>query len=214
MTNEYQNIFTLEKISEYSNEWIYLPKYIRIYSNIQIFVPHWLEGAVGLKAEVGRRGAVVLKGEVGRRGAAGLNGEVGRRGRLVWKLYSCWGSPVGEGEVHLGTALVVLFSSGTELLIVSKGSRLWHHNLTWAIQSTKDKFQHCFYFHFIPSVVSDMLICLHFQLFSLHRMFWLVKSIRGNIVVSVCAFLFGVECRGMVEGYIPWTEKLKFLYIK
>ena len=55
-----------------------MPKYIRIYSNIQIFIPHWLEGAVGLKAEVGRRGAVVLKGEVGRSRAVGLMGEVAR----------------------------------------------------------------------------------------------------------------------------------------
>ena len=42
MTNEYPNIFALEKIDEYLDDWIYLSKYIRIYSNIRIFIPHWL----------------------------------------------------------------------------------------------------------------------------------------------------------------------------
>ena len=44
MINEYPNIFALEKIYEFLDEWIYLSKYIRIYSNIRIFVPHWLGG--------------------------------------------------------------------------------------------------------------------------------------------------------------------------
>ena len=47
MTNEYPNIFASEKIYEYLDEWIYSSKYIRIYSNIWIFVPHcfwvWLQ---------------------------------------------------------------------------------------------------------------------------------------------------------------------------
>ena len=34
MTNEYPNIFALEKINEYLDEWIYSSKFIRIYSNI------------------------------------------------------------------------------------------------------------------------------------------------------------------------------------
>ena len=38
--NEYPNIFALEKIYEYLDKWIYLSKYIQIYSNIRIFVPH------------------------------------------------------------------------------------------------------------------------------------------------------------------------------
>ena len=41
MTNEYSNILALEKINEYFNECIYSSKYIRIYSNIRIFVSHW-----------------------------------------------------------------------------------------------------------------------------------------------------------------------------
>ena len=40
MTNEYPNIFALEKIDKYLDEWIYSSKYIRMYLNIQIFVPH------------------------------------------------------------------------------------------------------------------------------------------------------------------------------
>ena len=46
ITNEYPNIFAFEKINEYLDEWIYLSKYIQIYLNIQIFVPHW-GGPVG-----------------------------------------------------------------------------------------------------------------------------------------------------------------------
>ena len=56
-TNEYHNIFDIinrswmniqfirlgKKINKYLNKWIYPSKYIWIYSNIQIFVPHCLE---------------------------------------------------------------------------------------------------------------------------------------------------------------------------
>ena len=42
ITNEYLNIFALEKINKYLAKWIYSSKYIRICLNIQIFVPHWV----------------------------------------------------------------------------------------------------------------------------------------------------------------------------
>ena len=41
ITNEYPNILVLEKINEYLDEGIYWSKYIQIYSNIRIFIPHW-----------------------------------------------------------------------------------------------------------------------------------------------------------------------------
>ena len=37
-TNEYPNIFVLEKINKHLDEWIYSSKYIWIYLNIRIFV--------------------------------------------------------------------------------------------------------------------------------------------------------------------------------
>ena len=41
MPNEYPNILALEKIKEYLGEGIYLSKYIQIYLNNRVFVPHW-----------------------------------------------------------------------------------------------------------------------------------------------------------------------------
>ena len=66
MTNEYPNIFALENFYKYLDKWIYSSKYIRIYSNIQICVPHWwIDGqkwpqSVKKKIKKGNDGEVML----------------------------------------------------------------------------------------------------------------------------------------------------------
>ena len=55
MTNEYPNIFALEKINKYLDEWIYSSKYIWIYSNIRIFVPHCLRPLLSITFPQGFR---------------------------------------------------------------------------------------------------------------------------------------------------------------